>query len=141
MLGSITAIASGSRSRLKTTLRATPLRSISSTSAISSRASFTKPGPPQLPAKDQKEFDALLKANQSIGASPAAASSAEDLEKLAEQHRDIRRGPKKDFEGEVNPRTGEQGGPKVDPFKAGPGDWQYGGRVTVSASGLTNGLC
>ena len=88
---------------------------------------FSRPGPPPLPPKDQAEFEALIKANETIGATPAVTSTPEALE-----HRDLRRGPKKDFEGDVNPKTGEQGGPKTDPFKAGDGDWQYGGRVTVS---------
>jgi len=95
---------------------------------LASRKTFDRPSPPPLPPSDQAEFDALLKANQSIGASPAVTAPAEEL-----QHRDLRRGPKKDFEGDENPKTGEMGGPKVDPFKAGDGDWQYGGRVTVSA--------
>ena len=93
---------------------------------LAARNNYDRPSPPPLPAADQAEFDALLKANQTIGASPAIASPAADV-----QHRDLRRGPKKDFEGDENPRTGERGGPKVDPFKAGDSDWQYGGRVTV----------
>lgn len=44
----------------------------------------------------------------------------------------MRKGPKPEFEGDVNPKTGEQGGPKNDPFVAGDADWQFGGRVTVS---------
>lgn len=99
---------------------------LSSARPYSSKANFSRPSPPPLPASDQAEFDALLKANQTIGASPAIASPSEDL-----QHKDLRRGPKKDFEGDVNPKTGEMGGPKTDPFKAGDQDWQYGGRVTV----------
>ena len=96
--------------------------------SLASRKGFDRPSPPSLPPSDQAEFEALLKANASIGPSPSITSPSEEL-----QHRDLRRGPKKDFEGETNPRTGEMGGPKVDPFKAGDQDWQYGGRVTVSA--------
>jgi hypothetical protein len=88
---------------------------------------YARPGPPSLPAKEQAEFDALVKANETIGATPAIAKPASEI-----KHQDIRRGPRPEFEGEINPRTGESGGPKVDPFKAGDGDWQYGGRVTVS---------
>lgn len=43
----------------------------------------------------------------------------------------MRKGAKPEFEGEVNPKTGEVGGPKRDPFGAGNSDWQFGGRVTV----------
>jgi hypothetical protein len=100
-------------------------------SSSSSRSSFSRPGPPPLPPAEQAEFDALIKANSSIGAMPVAAAPAEQLEQAELEHRDLRRGPRPDFEGDVNPRTGEQGGPKVDPFKAGDADWSYGGRVTV----------
>lgn len=51
-------------------------------------------------------------------------------------HRDLRKGPQPEFEGDVNPKTGEIGGPKQDPFIAGDADWQFGGRATVSLSYL-----
>lgn len=51
-----------------------------------------------------------------------------------ELHPDIRRGAKPEFEGDVNPRTGEVGGPKNEPLRWGStgdrGDWSYNGRVT-----------
>ena len=123
MLGSLRLVAGPSRVPFQASRHLS-----TSISSYAARSSFTKPGPPPLPAEDQAEFDALIKANSSIGATPAATAPSEDLL----QHPDVRKGPKKDFEGDVNPKTGEQGGPKVDPFKAGPNDWQYGGRVTVS---------
>lgn len=104
----------------------------SSSSSSSPRSSFSRPGPPPLSPSDQAEFDALIKANASIGATPAAAAPKAELEQAEEQHRDLRKGPKPEFQGDVNPKTGERGGPKVDPFKAGDNDWSYGGRVTVS---------
>ncbi|KAK1924388.1 hypothetical protein DB88DRAFT_490215 [Papiliotrema laurentii] len=122
MLGSLRLVAGPSTIRLQ----ATRQLATSAKQLYAARSSFTKPGPPPLPAQEQAEFDALLKANASIGATPAATAPSEDLL----QHPDVRRGPKKDFEGDVNPQTGEQGGPKTDPFKAGNNDWQYGGRVT-----------
>ncbi|WWC71648.1 uncharacterized protein I206_105606 [Kwoniella pini CBS 10737] len=111
-----------------------PMRSIfTSTQKLTKKIpSFNKPGPPQLPASDQAEFEALIKLNQSIGASPKITES-ENPSKLIEelkQHKDIRKGPKPDFIGEINPKTGEMGGPKTDPFKAGDQDWSYAGRVT-----------
>ena len=51
-----------------------------------------------------------------------------------EQHRDMRKGARPEFVGERNPKTGEMGGPKIDPFKSTEGDWSYAGRVTVSAT-------
>ncbi len=88
----------------------------------------SRPGPPPLPKEDQAEFEALIKAASTVGGTPLATEPAAELE-----HRDLRRKPKADFEGDVNPKTGEQGGPKKDPFLAGDGDWQYSGRVTVGA--------
>jgi hypothetical protein len=93
-------------------------------------------GPMPLPRKEQAEFDALVKAAQGPGVSlddaRAQAQSktpASNADLIA--HRDLRRTTsKKEFDGEVNPKTGEVGGPKRDPFHAGDGDWQYSGRVT-----------
>ena len=46
----------------------------------------------------------------------------------------MRRGAPPEFEGEVNPKTGEVGGPKNEPLRwgsgEGRGDWSYNGRVT-----------
>lgn len=43
----------------------------------------------------------------------------------------IRQGAPPEFDGEVNPRTGEVGGPKNEPLRwGGEGDWSYNGRVT-----------
>ena len=118
--------------------RLTPFAS-SSTSSIrtyASRSSFTRPGPPPLPAADQAEFEAQQKAAQTVGATPASTLPPSEVSKEAdidlEKHRDLRRGPIPEFMGERNPKTGEMGGPKVDPFKSGDGDWSYAGRVTVS---------
>jgi hypothetical protein len=76
----------------------------------------------------------------------ASAVSAEKIEIAAvnarvqatgkgeELHPDIRRGAKPEFEGDVNPVTGEVGGPKNEPLRWGStgerGDWSYNGRVT-----------
>lgn len=46
-----------------------------------------------------------------------------------ELHPNVRRGAKPEFEGDVNPKTGEVGGPKNDPLRWN-GDWSYNGRVT-----------
>ncbi|KAK1728504.1 uncharacterized protein BDZ83DRAFT_534996, partial [Colletotrichum acutatum] len=65
------------------------------------------PAPPRLPADQQAEFERLQR--------QASVSSAF-------QHL---------FEGDVNPRTGEVGGPKREPLRWGSGgDWSYNGRVT-----------
>ncbi len=49
-------------------------------------------------------------------------------------HPDARKPVKPAFEGEVNPVTGEQGGPKQEPVKQwgteDDGDWSFKGRVS-----------
>ena len=48
-----------------------------------------------------------------------------------ELHPDVRRGARPEFEGEINPKTGEVGGPKNEPLRwGGKADWSYNGRVT-----------
>lgn len=88
-----------------------------------------------------------------INQSPASSSetnatslSKDDIEAAAidarvqatgkgdELHPDVRRGAQPEFEGDINPVTGEVGGPKNEPLRwgsgEGRGDWSYNGRVT-----------
>ncbi|KAF9876145.1 hypothetical protein CkaCkLH20_06591 [Colletotrichum karsti] len=59
-------------------------------------------------------------------ANPTISSSDEDT-----MHPAYVRGAPAEFEGDVNPRTGEVGGPKREPLRWGSGgDWSYNGRVT-----------
>ncbi|KAH7100592.1 hypothetical protein BKA62DRAFT_239435 [Auriculariales sp. MPI-PUGE-AT-0066] len=89
-------------------------RLISTTRPVLSRQpSLVRPGPPPLPAEDQREFEALVK----------AANDAPNT-----VHPDARSKPAATFEGDTNPVTGEVGGPKREPTTHG--DWSYGGRAT-----------
>ncbi|PVI07273.1 DUF1674-domain-containing protein, partial [Periconia macrospinosa] len=46
-------------------------------------------------------------------------------------HPNMRRGAPPEFEGDINPKTGEVGGPKNEPLRWGSqGDYSYNGRVT-----------
>ncbi|OHF03166.1 hypothetical protein CORC01_01550 [Colletotrichum orchidophilum] len=57
---------------------------------------------------------------------PTIAATDEDT-----MHPNYVRGAPAEFEGDVNPRTGEVGGPKREPLRWGSGgDWSYNGRVT-----------
>ncbi|GKT44262.1 succinate dehydrogenase cytochrome B subunit, mitochondrial [Colletotrichum spaethianum] len=57
---------------------------------------------------------------------PTVAATEEDT-----MHPNYVRGAPPEFEGDVNPRTGEVGGPKREPLRWGAGgDWSYNGRVT-----------
>jgi hypothetical protein len=63
--------------------------------------------------------------------SQLASATIDATGKGDELHPDIRRGAKPEFEGDVNPKTGEVGGPKNEPLRWGEkGDWSYNGRVT-----------
>jgi hypothetical protein len=95
------------------------------------------PSPPRLPKEEQEVFEKLQR--QSTGAfstpkvnqSPASEPAVKTTDEGEELHPDARLGPKAEFEGEKNPKTGEVGGPKNDPLKWGAqGDWSYSGRVT-----------
>ncbi|EPQ57246.1 hypothetical protein GLOTRDRAFT_99304 [Gloeophyllum trabeum ATCC 11539] len=104
---------------------------------MSSRPSVTmqspplvRPSPPPLPAEQQQEFEDLVRAAQAPLSRPSDRSEAEA--ELA-MHPDARAPLKAEFEGEVNPRTGEIGGPKREPVKKwrdDEGDWSFKGRVS-----------
>ena len=48
-----------------------------------------------------------------------------------ELHPNVRRGARPEFDGDVNPKTGEVGGPKNEPLRWGAaGEWSYNGRTT-----------
>ena len=96
-------------------------------------------------ASNQAAFEPVPRARPQINQSPASEPAKEGLEKEIksrvatsgkgdELHPDIRRGAKPEFEGDVNPKTGEVGGPKNEPLRWGStgdrGDWSYNGRVT-----------
>ncbi|KAF7965831.1 hypothetical protein HWV62_41250 [Athelia sp. TMB] len=113
--------------------------------------SFNGPAPPSLPRAQQREFEELLRSAQ---APLSASSSKADAEAELALHPDARKpikgdfegdiNPKTgeedarkpikgDFEGDINPKTGEEGGPKREPVRKwaeGDGDWSFKGRVT-----------
>lgn len=89
------------------------------------------PSPPRLPTEQQAEFERLQKLSRGAFSQPVHENHLEvqatpDDDML---HPDIRRGAPPEFEGDMNPKTGEVGGPKTDPLRW-PGDWSYNGRVT-----------
>ena len=91
--------------------------------AVSSGVPLNRPSPPPLPREEQREFERLLQAAQT----PLSVKDGE-----VDIHPDARTPIQPDFEGDVNPRTGERGGPKKEPVKkwGSEGDWSQSGRVT-----------
>ncbi|KAF1978015.1 hypothetical protein BU23DRAFT_550132 [Bimuria novae-zelandiae CBS 107.79] len=133
-------------------------RALSTTPPRRSSPFSNAPAPPRLPKEEQEIFERLQK--QSTGAfstprdEPAATatsttfsaadararinqspdSKAEETKRIPEGeevHPNLRRGAPPEFEGDVNPKTGEVGGPKVEPLRWGAsGDYSFNGRVT-----------
>lgn len=86
-----------------------------------------------MPPELQKEFEELQRSAAMPMASSSVSSNGPEIAfsggDEGEFHPDMRRKPKPEFEGEVNPRTGEVGGPKNDPLSYEK-EWSYGGRAT-----------
>ncbi|QRV94051.1 hypothetical protein RhiJN_22069 [Ceratobasidium sp. AG-Ba] len=91
-----------------------------------SKNPYARPGPPPLPAAEQREFEELVRKAQT----PAAVKPDSTVKSGEELHPDARRPVPPQFTGDVNPLTGERGGPKREPVPEGRNDWSYGGRVT-----------
>ena len=96
-----------------------------------SRNTLNRPSPPPLPREAQREFEELVRKSQA----PLTQTSSNRA--LAEadlaMHPDARAPLKAEFEGDVNPATGETGGPKREPVRKwadGDGDWSFKGRVS-----------
>ena len=118
------------------------------------------PSPPRLPKEDQEIFEELQRrstgafstpqtesshvgsvskpaiSTAQTGATADASNSSLDTQIRAagegdELHPHVRRGARAEFEGDVNPKTGEVNGPKNEPLRWGAsGDYSYNGRVT-----------
>lgn len=97
-------------------------------------------------SRAQPDLDAIASSNQEtrrtpqINQSPQSEPQASLEEQLLakvqtgkgeELHPNVRRGAPPEFEGDINPKTGEAGGPKNEPLRWGyAGDWSYNGRCT-----------
>ena len=98
----------------------------------SSRSPLDRPAPPPLPREDQREFEDMLRAAQAPLAQPSRGVAAVNVEADLSLHPDARKPLQPEFEGDVNPTTGEQGGPKQEPVRkwGDEGDWSFKGRVS-----------
>lgn len=88
-------------------------------------SNINRPSPPPLPREQQREFEQLLR--------KAQAPLSSNAEAQLSLHPDAPRPIIPEFEGEVNPVTGEKGGPKREPvgsWGADGGDWSFKGRVS-----------
>ena len=109
----------------------------------SSTGAFSTPQPRTKVNQSPASFTNKLQINQSPATIATSSQTAEsdtsppvnaqvraegDGEEL---HPNVRRGAAPEFKGDINPKTGEVGGPKNDPLRWGSNvDWSYNGRVT-----------
>ncbi len=93
---------------------------------------LVRPAPPPLPREQQREFEELVRAAQAPLSAPNRRNAAQEEADFG-MHPDARAPLQAEFQGEVNPVTGEQGGPKREPvgkWGEGDGDWSFKGRVS-----------
>ena len=92
-------------------------------------SNINRPSPPPLPRDQQREFEDLLRAAQA----PLSVPNNSDAGAGLVLHPDTQNPLKAEFEGDINPVTGEEGGPKREPigqWNGSDGDWSFKGRVT-----------
>jgi len=89
-------------------------------------SNLNRPSPPPLPREQQRQFEKLQRAVQTPPAK-VKSSTAEANTKPSDT-------TKPEFEGDINPVTGECGGPKREPVgrwgNDSDGDWSFKGRVS-----------
>jgi hypothetical protein len=123
-----------------------PSVAVNQSSSSSEAPGQSRPQIDQSPASLTRNPPKINQSPASQSGTKASPVSADEIEIAAvntrvqatgkgeELHPDIRRGAKPEFEGDVNPVTGEVGGPKNEPLRWGStgerGDWSYNGRVT-----------
>ncbi|KIK47126.1 hypothetical protein CY34DRAFT_799668 [Suillus luteus UH-Slu-Lm8-n1] len=96
-----------------------------------SSSNLDRPSPPPLPRELQREFEELQRSAQMPLSSPTLSHG--EAEAQMSLHPDARKPLTPEFDGDVNPRTGEQGGPKREPvgkWSDEGGDWSFKGRVS-----------
>jgi hypothetical protein len=91
-----------------------------------SRPPITRPAPHPLPPEEQREFERLQRQAEATANSNAPSGRVE-------RHPDAPVPLKAEFDGDINPATGERGGPKREPVRRWieeEGDWSFKGRVS-----------
>ena len=105
-----------------------PRRLVLQTSNRFYSISFNRPAPPPLPPKEQQEYEELIRSASTADVPNFTAADVSIKRSDDSLHPDARPPLKAEFEGDVNPVTGERGGPKQEPLRHG--DWSFGGRAT-----------
>jgi hypothetical protein len=100
-------------------------RLLSRSMAGAAKPPITRPAPLPLPLEQQREFELLQRQAEAM-----ANAAPPDRE---ERHPDAPAPLKAEFDGDINPATGERGGPKREPVQRWieeEGDWSFKGRVS-----------
>jgi hypothetical protein len=88
---------------------------------------ISRPAPHPLAPEQQREFELLQRQAETMANAAAAPPGR------AERHPDAPAPLKAEFDGDINPATGERGGPKREPVQRWieeEGDWSFKGRVS-----------
>ncbi|KAI8934965.1 hypothetical protein NX059_008631 [Plenodomus lindquistii] len=110
------------RMRINQSPDSTPTSTQTTSSSSSSSSPTSRPAINQSPDSSSSPTD---------GAGEIRFENGKAIKKGEEFHPNMRRGAPPEFEGDVNPKTGEVGGPKNEPLRwGGSADWSYNGRVT-----------
>ena len=104
-----------------------------------STGAFSTPrSPPKINQSPDSTPTEQAQAQNVVSDRTSKLSDASEFKKVIEArgkgeelHPNVRRGAPPEFEGDVNPKTGEVGGPKNEPLRWGAaGEWAYNGRTT-----------
>jgi Protein of unknown function (DUF1674) len=88
-----------------------------------------RPAPHPLPPEQQREFEAL----QRQAAEAMTMTNNVPTDRTEKRHPDAPVPLNAEFDGDVNPATGERGGPKREPIQRwiqDEGDWSFKGRAS-----------
>ncbi|ROT40426.1 DUF1674-domain-containing protein [Sodiomyces alkalinus F11] len=98
-------------------------------SSSSSSSSSSSPSSPAAPSSTPRHTTSAT--SQTQPQSQPQQQQTQEAEDSDPNPGGVFRGAPPEFEGDVNPRTGEVGGPKNEPLRWGDkSDWSYNGRVT-----------
>jgi uncharacterized protein DUF1674 len=92
--------------------------------SMAARPPINRPAPHPLPPEQQREFELLRRQAEAMANAPPGRVG---------RHPDAPAPLKAEFDGDINPTTGERGGPKREPVQRWieeEGDWSFKGRVS-----------
>jgi hypothetical protein len=92
--------------------------------SMAAKPPISHPAPHPLPPEQQREFELLQRQAATVANAPPGR---------VDRHPDAPEPVEAEFDGDINPATGERGGPKREPAQRWieeEGDWSFKGRVS-----------